>query len=462
MRILHRVAALAVFVVLMPACASRTSEKAPAAGSAASASAPPPALIDVPAAQGSLAPRLSRRPGPAGGLVLSWLEPTAEGMSLDWSEMPSDASAWSPSHEVVSSARLLPNAADTPGVVALSGGRMLAHWRETREPSGAGYDTRAALSFDGGKTWEQPVTPHRDGADVEHGFVVALDASAPGGAAEASAPDRANLAGDGAGAPEAAPDDLARDAGLAWLDGRDAAAHPESFSTQLLTTTLATGSASGLGSETVLDPRTCDCCPVSIARAGDITILAYRDRTDDDVRDVAVVRRLASGEWTRPALVHEDGWRILGCPVNGPALDAEGARAAIAWFSAAQDAPRLLLAFSDDAGATWSDPLRVDDAGAGAGMTGGQAGVALMADGSALVTWIVRSDAGATLVARRIPRSGAPGAMREMARGVIGIPQVARDGASDRVMLAWAQSTGAPAGAAPTQQRRIVSTRWAP
>lgn len=437
MSIVHRVGPL-VLASLMPACASRVSEEAPAAGSAgsaASAPAPAPALIDVPAAQGSLAPRLSRRPGPAGGLVLSWLEPTADGMSLDWCEMPSDATAWSASHEVVSSPRLLPNAADTPGVVALPGGRLLAHWRETREPAGAGYDARAALSLDGGRTWEPPVTPHRDASDVEHGFVVAFDASAAG----------------------AGTADVARDAGIAWLDGRDAAAHPESFSTQLLATTLG-----ALGAETVLDPRTCDCCPMAVALAGDVTILAYRDRTDDDVRDVSVVRRLASGEWTPPARVHEDGWRIVGCPVNGPALDAEGARAALAWFSAAQDAPRLLLAFSDDAGATWSAPVRVDDAGAGAGMTGGQAGVALMADGSALATWIVRSDAGATLVARRVPRSGAPGPLREIARGVIGIPQVARDGASDRVMLAWAQSTGAPAGAAATQTRRIVSATWAP
>ena len=69
---------------------------------------------------------------------------------------------------------------------------------------------------------------------------------------------------------------------------------------------------------------------------------------------------------TEPATAVSDGWMIAGCPVNGPALDADGERVALAWFTAAGEAPRVQLAFSTDGGATFEEARTIDaDAPAG-------------------------------------------------------------------------------------------------
>ena len=38
-------------------------------------------------------------------------------------------------------------------------------------------------------------------------------------------------------------------------------------------------------------------------------MIAYRDRSADEVRDISIVRRVG-GRWTKPAPVHDDGWKI--------------------------------------------------------------------------------------------------------------------------------------------------------
>jgi hypothetical protein len=41
--------------------------------------------------------------------------------------------------------------------------------------------------------------------------------------------------------------------------------------------------------------------------------------------------RQVKGGWTRPRVVHADGWKIDACPVNGPAAASDGAlRVAVA------------------------------------------------------------------------------------------------------------------------------------
>jgi hypothetical protein len=63
----------------------------------------------------------------------------------------------------------------------------------------------------------------------------------------------------------------------------------------------------------------------------------------------------------RRRTLHADGWKIDYCPVNGPAAGAIGDTVAVAWFTGAQDTSRVRVAFSTDAGATFSAPVRADD-----------------------------------------------------------------------------------------------------
>lgn len=114
------------------------------------------------------------------------------------------------------------------------------------------------------------------------------------------------------------------------------------------------------GDEMVLDERVCDCCQTSLVAVPAGLVVAYRDRTQAEIRDIAVVRRV-DGAWTPPVSVHDDGWRIDACPVNGPALAALGDTVLVTWFSAARDTPRALAALSEDGGASFGPPVRIDE-----------------------------------------------------------------------------------------------------
>jgi hypothetical protein len=74
-------------------------------------------------------------------------------------------------------------------------------------------------------------------------------------------------------------------------------------------------------SETAVDLRVCECCSTTVAVTADGPITAFRDRSDKDVRDIGV-SRLENNAWTAAQIVHNDGWTIPACPVNGPMLSA--------------------------------------------------------------------------------------------------------------------------------------------
>jgi hypothetical protein len=255
------------------------------------------------------------------------------------------------------------------------------------------------------------VRPHRDGTASEHGFVSFL----PVGAS----------------------------AGLVWLDGRRFVG-PDS--TKEMTVRYTTLDADGsLGDEVLLDDRACDCCQTAAAMTADGPLVAYRDRSADEIRDIAVTR-LVDGRWTPPRPLHQDGWRINACPVNGPQADAAGRDVVIAWYTAANDSPRVQVAFSADAGATFGPPIRVDD-----GNALGRVDVLLTDRGHALVAWLERVGEAAEVRARLVDPRGR-GAARVLAttgaQRASGFPRMARLG--DRVLLVWTDPAGGSAVRAAT------------
>jgi hypothetical protein len=116
-------------------------------------------------------------------------------------------------------------------------------------------------------------------------------------------------------------------------------------------------------------------------------------------------------------------------------VDARGDRVAVAWFTAANDSARVKVALSSDAGATFRAPVRVDD-----GAPGGRVDVAMLADGSALVSWIERlgGDTAAVRV-RRVRPTGATGQSVTIANSsaarASGFPRMAVTG--NQVLFAW-------------------------
>jgi hypothetical protein len=89
------------------------------------------------------------------------------------------------------------------------------------------------------------------------------------------------------------------------------------------------------------------------------------------------------GQWSEPAAVHHDGWKIAGCPVNGPAVTANKEQIAVVWFSARDDLPEVKLALSQDGGASFSAPVVVARE-----TTNGRVGATWLASGNIALSWM--------------------------------------------------------------------------
>jgi hypothetical protein len=186
-----------------------------------------------------------------------------------------------------------------------------------------------------------------------------------------------------------------------WLDGRNFAKEKKDEVSRNMTLRAAVVDREGrLSDEIELDTRVCECCGTSAIKTASGALVAYRDRSEANVRDISVVR-WHNGHWSPPYTLYQDGWEIYGCPVNGPALAADGERVAAAWFTAAQDSARVQVIFSGDEGVTFSSPVRVDD-----GNPIGRVDLVMLEDGSSLVSWMESSDDDALLRIRRVHQDG--------------------------------------------------------
>jgi hypothetical protein len=366
--------------------------------------------IDSPAGPASETPNLFAAPD--GRVFLSWVEKAGDRRALRFAAR--NGSAWSEARTIAEGGNWFVNWADFPSVFALADGTLAAHWLVK---SGAGtyaYNVNMSISTDGGKTWGKAITPHRDNTQTEHGFVSMFAAAG-------------------------------RRVGAVWLDGRNFASksdsHAHGASKEEMTLRHAAVSADGkLSEEAVLDTRVCECCQTSAAETAEGAVVVYRDRSEKEVRDISIVR-FAGGRWTEPKTVHNDGWEIQGCPVNGPSVAADGRRVAVAWFTAAADAPRVKVAFSEDAGASFGQAIQVDD-----GSPLGRVDVLVLAEGTAFVTWLERAEKGAEVRARRIGPDGSRGksiiVAESSAARASGFSQMARSGSE--IVFAWTEPGPAP------------------
>ena len=188
-----------------------------------------------------------------------------------------------------------------------------------------------------------------------------------------------------------------------------------------------------LGPEVLLDDRTCECCQTALARGNEGLIAAYRDRSSEEVRDIAIVRG-AGENWSRPSYVSRDGWEIPGCPVNGPQLSAVGQSLVATWFTGAGGDPKAYVAFSEDGGATFGQRIRIDE-----GLPLGRLDVERLDDGSAVVVWLEVSDDWPRVLARRVTAGGKLHSVLVISETsevrASGFPRMTRVG--DELLLAW-------------------------
>lgn len=284
-------------------------------------------------------------------LLMSWMVPTASETLVQFARF--DDVGWSKPVTVGRGEDLFVNWADFPSVAAFGDSGIALHWLRKAGPSGYGYHVELSLSDDMGSSWSDPIIPYSDRSVQQHGFVT--------------------MSGNTDGALD-----------LLWLDARgygQTGLLARADNMQLRATRIDAGG--NLESDRPVDSKTCSCCQTSSARLGDGSlVVAYRDRTDAEIRDISIVR-LLDDAWTDPVNVHPDGWEISGCPVNGPAVAAQGRNLAVAWFTGADDVAAVKLAFSQDSGTSFEEPSRID-----LGEPLGRVDTLFIEDGSILVTWL--------------------------------------------------------------------------
>ena len=339
---------------------------------------------------------------------MSWVEPSEDGHRVSTAALSPDGT-WSATTTAIAADDLFVNWADFPSVIELTDGSLAGHWLQSLGEAGLAYGVKLART-DAGGSWSKSWQAHDDSSPTEHGFA-SLVAEADGGVS------------------------------AVWLDGRafaNSELDPPSGGAEMSLRARRWAADGTPGPEHALDLRTCDCCQTGAAYLGDALVVVYRDRSPDEVRDIWTVRRTADG-WSDPSPVAHDGWMIPGCPVNGPVVVSTGGNAgAVVWFSLVEGLPEIKVAFTDDQGALWSDPILLER-GTNEAPTLGRVGLASLGDGSVVATWLSQAGNIGEIRYRRISPDGEVGPVRLLAQtGAArssGFPRVTAT--ATRVLFAW-------------------------
>jgi hypothetical protein len=331
---------------------------------------------------------------------LSWVEKKGKDAAFKFSRLENDQ--WSSPITIAEGRNWFVNWADYPLVASDGNGNLLAHYLEKSDTAKFTYDIKIIGSADSGRTWSPSFLLNEDGKKAEHGFVSIVPYN------------------DGFFA--------------CWLDGRKTASeeehsgHDGHHGEMTLRAAVFDNNYRKIN-EWELDGRVCDCCQTTAAITSAGPVVIYRDRSDDEIRDMSIVR-LVNGQWTAPQSVNNDNWKINACPVNGPRVDALGNNMVVAWFSMPGKKAQVKISFSEDGGATFKKPIRIDE-----GNTIGRVDVLLLDSASALVSWME----GGNIMAQKVFADGKKNTSIVVAsssdKRSSGFPQITRSG--NKIIFAW-------------------------
>lgn len=221
---------------------------------------------------------------------------------------------------------------------------------------------------------------------------------------------------------------------VTWLDGRNTVTNNKEAHHNAMTIRFAEITTTGeIINETELDATTCDCCQTSIAVSTEGPVVVYRNRSEGEIRDIFITR-YKDGIWDNPIPVHNDGWIINGCPVNGPKVVVNSSNTAVAWFTAAEGKPKVNVSFSNSDGDDFKPPVQLNDLNAL-----GRVDVAFLNSREVLVSYMELDDHGTYLKIKKVSIDGKVSEAKTIA--VIdegrnsGVPQL--EIMKGNVFLAW-------------------------
>ena len=309
-----------------------------------------------------------------GTMFLSWVETDSSDAvsTLRYAKLTGEN--WSAPTTIASSSQWFVNWADYPSIVAEDGAVTTAHALHKIKGDTYSYNVNI-FQNKGNNEWSGPVTPHYDSTETEHGFVSMVP--------------------------------LKNDVMAVWLDGRRSAnrAEQEYFDIEkamTLRSAIISRNGKVIASKQI-DKAVCDCCSTSLALTSKGPVVAYRNRTDNEIRDI-YVSRYVQGKWTPPTPVAEDNWHIGACPVNGPAVAAHDSTVVIAWYTAAGEKKRVKVARSTNFGQTFSAPAIIQNSKAI-----GRVDIVLDKDKTAYISWMTQAGQQAELRVAALKPEGSLG-----------------------------------------------------
>lgn len=282
-------------------------------------------------------------------LYLSWVEKGDSSITF-FKYSTLENGEWTEPELIASGNDWFVNWADYPMIAVDSLGNMSAHYLARSSSGTYSYDVNVILKSTEKNTWSDPIIPHTDGTPTEHGFVTMLPQK-----------DGTFL--------------------LAWLDGRNTGEGDHGHGGGAMTLRSALLDLEGnISEEAELDMRVCDCCQTGGQMINNNPVIVYRDRSEDEVRDMSFVMKTDSG-WSEPIPVANDNWNVAGCPVNGPRIASYEYTAAVAWYTNALGRPTIKVAFFDED--RFQEPVSIDDTN-----PMGRVDVVMIDENSAVVSWL--------------------------------------------------------------------------
>ena len=339
---LRYLAFISIMISLLVSCKTETSKSEPAV----LVNNRHTAIIEIknPSLINSSLPRLFSN---GEDLLMSWIQNKDSIASLKYSKF--NGINWTAPTEIISGSDWFVNWADFPAIADNNGSVLTNILKKSAEGTYT-YDIHLQLYSKQKNTWKNNILLNQDGIKSEHGFVSMLPYN---------------------------NDSFF----VTWLDGRTLVGVPKE--NEQMTLRAAFIDAEGeISNDILLDDKTCECCNTAATMTSNGPIVAYRDRSDTEIRDISIVR-FVNGNWTAPKNVYQDHWEIPGCPVNGPAIDSFNDTVALAWFTAENDNPRIQVSFSENQGETFGLQYRVDN-----GNAIGRVDIVMIDQNNAVVSWM--------------------------------------------------------------------------
>jgi len=358
--------------------------------------------MSPPVSEDSMQPYLSVN---GSELLMSWTEQENDSVFALYFSKLNDGK-WSEKSVIKQGEDWFVNWADFPSIYGINE-NLISYYLKKSDADTYAYDIFLKQSNNSGKAWDIENKLHSDTTKTEHGFVSLTPSNT---------------------------DSFF----ITWLDGRNTKStghdHGHGEGGGAMQIRVAEVMSDGnIKNEFELDSRTCDCCQTSTSLTDDGPIVVWRDRSDQEIRDI-YYSKFKDGNWSKSKPVFKDNWKINGCPVNGPKVAVNQNSVAVAWFTAADNIPKVNLSFSKDSGENFMDPIEIHQEKAI-----GRVDLLMLDQETALISWMESSEDMALL---KIAKVGIDGNIEKIvevaeiaASRATGFPQM--ESVNGQVYMAW-------------------------